>query len=383
MPIALRLRFSLWINYSQAKKVLNRAEKYLDKIQDEDKRRNSKTEIYIYQWYNFEKSKFPNSSYADSLLSISKKLYKESVLIQNNKNRAKRILFSANLVVNSLILLKRYKEALKYLKIAKQQLKTAGEITYIGADYYEAKGDVEFNFKQYKDSSRDSALASYNKAIRIGEELGYTARTKELYSKVAKIYGEKKDHEKQAFFLEKSNDLKDSFRIQENKGLSEVKPTLYTNNNINDSPNQNRTLYYLFFTVFIVFFTGVGARKFYFNKKRKQKVTMAKLASEPKTVLKTNPYNNLIDLALKNDSSFYLTFLEVYPDFAKKLLDINPTIKASDIEYCAYIKLNLDTKQIAVLKNISVRAVEGKKYRIRKKLDISIDENMYIWLSKL
>lgn len=373
-------------NYSQAKKVLNRAERYLYKIEDVEKRRNSKTEIYIYQWYNFEKSKFPKSSYADSLLSISKKLYKESVLIQNNKNRAKRILYSANLVVNSLILLKRYEEALKYLKIAKHQLKTVGEITYIGADYYEAKGDVEYNLKRYRDSSSDSALASYNKAIKIGEELGYNARTKELYSKVAKIYGEKKDHEKQALFLEKSNDLKDSFRIEENKGLSEVKPTLYTNNDvndINDSPNQNRTLYYyLFFTVFIVFFTGVGARKF-FNKKRKQKETMAKLASESNSVLKTNPYNNLIDLALKNDSSFYLTFLEVYPDFAKKLLDINPTIKASDIEYCAYIKLNLDTKQIAVLKNISVRAVEGKKYRIRKKLDISIDENMYIWLSKL
>lgn len=162
-----------------------------------------------------------------------------------------------------------------------------------------------------------------------------------------------------------------------------MKPTLYTNNNINDNHNQNRALYYVFFTVFIVFFTGLGAKKFYFNKKRRQKVTMTKLASEPKNVLKTNPYNNLIDLAIKNDSSFYLTFLEVYPDFAKKLLDINPTIKASDIEYCAYIKLNLDTKQIAVLKNISVRAVEGKKYRIRKKLDISIDENMYIWLSKL
>ncbi len=50
-------------NYSQAKKVLNLAEKYLYKIQDKEKRRKAKTEIYIYQWYNFEKSKLPKSLY--------------------------------------------------------------------------------------------------------------------------------------------------------------------------------------------------------------------------------------------------------------------------------------------------------------------------------
>ncbi len=167
-------------NYSQAKKVLNLAEKYLYKIQDKEKRRKAKTEIYIYQWYNFEKSKLPKSSYADSLLSISKKLYNEAVLIENNHQRAKRVLYSTNLMVNSLILLKKYEEAVKYLKIGGQELKTFGEVTYLGVDYYEAKGDVEYNFKHYKGSSNDSALASYNKAIKIGEALGYTAKTKEL-----------------------------------------------------------------------------------------------------------------------------------------------------------------------------------------------------------
>ncbi len=377
--------FFLDKNYSQAKKVLNRAERYLYKIEDVEKRRKAKTEIYIYQWYNFEKSKLPKSSYADSLLSISKKLYKESLLIQNDYHRATRVLYSANLVVNSLILLKRYEEAMKYLKIAKREIKTAGEITYLSADYYEAKGDVEYNFKPYKSSSTDSALASYNKAIAIGEKLGYTAKTKELYSKVAEIYGEKKDHAKQASFLEKSSDLKDSIQIKENRGLSEVKPLLYAISNKGDvaeTPYQNMPLLY-FLSAVALLLIGIGGRKLYLNKNKNQTKNIVKVAPDKDPVVRTNSYNHLINLALKNDSSFYLTFLETYPDFADKLLNINPTIKASDIEYCAYIKLNLDTKQIAVLKNISVRAVEGKKYRIRKKLDISIDENMYIWLSNL
>lgn len=370
-------------NYSQAKKVLNLAEKYLYKIQDKEKRRKAKTEIYIYQWYNFEKSKLPKSSYTDSLLSISKKLYNEAVLIENNHQRAKSVLYSTNLMVNSLILLKKYEEAVKYLKIGGQELKTFGEVTYLGVDYYEAKGDVEYNFKHYKGSSNDSALASYNKAIKIGEALGYTAKTKELYSKVAEIYREKKDYAKQALFLQKSSNLEDSIQIKENKGLSEVKPLLYANKgDITETPSQNRTLLYFLSAVALLTIV-IGGRKLYFNKKKNKIQPLEKVTSEKDPVVKTNPYNHLISLALKNDSSFYLTFLEAFPDFSEKLLNINPLMKISDIEFCAYIKLNLETKQIAIMKKISVRAVEGKKYRIRKKLGISAEENMYIWFSKL
>lgn len=370
-------------NYSQAKKVLNLAERYLYKIQDKEKRRKAKTEIYIYQWYNFEKSKLPKYSYADSLLSISKKLYNEAVLIENNHQRAKSVLYSTNLMVNSLILLKKYEEAVKYLKIGGQELKTFGEVTYLGVDYYEAKGDVEYNFKHYKGSSNDSALASYNKAIKIGEALGYTAKTKELYSKVAEIYREKKDYAKQALFLQKSSNLKDSIQIKENKGLSEVKPLLYANKgDVIETPSQNRTLLYFLSAVALLIIV-IGGRKLYFTKKKNKIQPLEKVTSEKDPVVKTNPYNHLISLALNNDSSFYLTFLETFPDFGEKLLRINPLVKISDIEFCAYIKLNLETKQIATLKKISVRAVEGKKYRIRKKLGISAEENMYIWFSKL
>lgn len=370
-------------NYSQAKKVLNLAERYLYKIPDKEKRRKAKTEIYIYQWYNFEKSKLPKSSYADSLLSISKKLYNEAVLIENDHKRAKSVLYSTNLMVNSLILLKKYEEAVKYLKIGGQELKTFGEVTYLGVDYYEAKGDVEFNFKHYKGSSNDSALASYNKAIKIGEALGYTAKTKELYSKVAEIYREKEDYAKQALFLQKSSNLEDSIQVKENKGLNEVKSLLYANKgDVTETPSQNRTLLYFLSAVALIIIV-IGGGKLYFNKKKNKIQPLEKVTSEKDPIVKTNAYNHLISLALKNDSSFYLTFLEAFPDFSEKLLNINPLMKISDIEFCAYIKLNLETKQIAIMKKISVRAVEGKKYRIRKKLGISAEENMYIWFSKL
>ncbi len=96
-----------------------------------------------------------------------------------------------------------------------------------------------------------------------------------------------------------------------------------------------------------------------------------------------NSIGKLLRLIYEDNTSFYIAFLEVYPDFSEKLLQINPALKFSDIEFCAYIKLNLQTKQIAQFKKISTRAVEGKKYRIRKKLNIPRDVNMYIWMSRI
>jgi len=371
-------------NYSQAKKVLYQAEQYLPKIQDKEKRRKAKIDIFIYLWYSIEKSKTPVLSYADSLLSISKKFYQEAILIENEKHRANRVLFSANLVMNSLILLKRYEEASKYVKIAGQQIKIVGENTYIGADYYEAKGDVEYHYKKNKNYSIDSALANYNKAIKIGETILYQARAKELYAKVAKIYGEKKDKNQQLLFLEKARDLKDSIEIRSNKALDEVKPMLYTVNNIEEKQSSHtKTILFSLLGLFAIALIGIGTKKFYLKNNKKNKVIISKVSSEENSQSNSNSINHLTNLALNNDPSFYLSFLDIYPDFGKKLLKINPMIKISDIEFCAYIKLNLETKQIATLKKMSVRAVEGKKYRIRKKLDISIDENMYIWLSDL
>ena len=84
-----------------------------------------------------------------------------------------------------------------------------------------------------------------------------------------------------------------------------------------------------------------------------------------------------------NATSFYIKFKEVFPGFEDKILSINTSLKPLDLEICAFIKLNFTTKQIATIKNISVRAVEGRKYRIRKALSISQDDNMYVWMSKI
>jgi DNA-binding CsgD family transcriptional regulator len=58
-------------------------------------------------------------------------------------------------------------------------------------------------------------------------------------------------------------------------------------------------------------------------------------------------------------------------DFLKKVKQQHPSLTPNDLRLCAYLRLNLSSKEIAPLLNISVRSVEIKRYRLRKKMDLS------------
>lgn len=57
-------------------------------------------------------------------------------------------------------------------------------------------------------------------------------------------------------------------------------------------------------------------------------------------------------------------------DFLKKIKKAHPALTPNDLRLCAYLRLNLSSKEIAPLLNISVRSVEIKRYRLRKKMDL-------------
>ncbi|MEM9144277.1 MAG: LuxR C-terminal-related transcriptional regulator, partial [Bacteroidota bacterium] len=50
---------------------------------------------------------------------------------------------------------------------------------------------------------------------------------------------------------------------------------------------------------------------------------------------------------------------------------LHPSLTPNDLKLCAYLRLNLASKEIAGLLNISPRSVEIKRYRLRKKLNLS------------
>ena len=63
-------------------------------------------------------------------------------------------------------------------------------------------------------------------------------------------------------------------------------------------------------------------------------------------------------------------------DFLKKVKMAHNLLTPNDLRLCAYLRLNLSSKEIAPLLNISVRSVEIKRYRLRKKMDLTHEQGL-------
>lgn len=86
-----------------------------------------------------------------------------------------------------------------------------------------------------------------------------------------------------------------------------------------------------------------------------------------KSVIKT------INESISGDNSWTIfkeAFNSADNDFLKIIKLAHPSLTPNDLRLCAYLRLNLSSKEIAPLLNISVRSVEVKRYRLRKKMDL-------------
>ena len=67
-------------------------------------------------------------------------------------------------------------------------------------------------------------------------------------------------------------------------------------------------------------------------------------------------------------------------EILKKLKADFPDLTPGDLRLAAYLKMNLSSKEIAPLLNISLRGIENKRYRLRKKLHLENDDNLTSFL---
>lgn len=84
-----------------------------------------------------------------------------------------------------------------------------------------------------------------------------------------------------------------------------------------------------------------------------------------------------------NWKRFEENFDLVYENYLKRLGELFPDLSVSDKKLCAYLKMDLSSKDIAALFNISVRSVEMSRYRLRQKMDLERDVNLVEFLQKI
>ena len=95
---------------------------------------------------------------------------------------------------------------------------------------------------------------------------------------------------------------------------------------------------------------------------------------------------HLIDKNINNSDDwkfFEEAFNNADKDFLKKMKARHPSLTSNDLRLCAYLRLNLSSKEIAPLFNISVKSVEVKRYRLRKKMELEHDESLTNYILEL
>jgi len=83
------------------------------------------------------------------------------------------------------------------------------------------------------------------------------------------------------------------------------------------------------------------------------------------------------NIASRDDwKTFETNFERAHEEFIKKLKAGYPKLTPGDLRLCAYLRMNLSSKEIAPLLGISVRGLENHRYRLRKKMGLDIDVNL-------
>lgn len=114
--------------------------------------------------------------------------------------------------------------------------------------------------------------------------------------------------------------------------------------------------------------------------------TIKKELSNAKEIKDTSKVINLINNNLNTSDDWKLfeeAFKNTDKEFIKKVKTKHANLTSNDIRLCTYLRLNLSSKEIAPLLNISIRSVEVKRYRLRKKMNLPHEASLSSYILQI
>jgi DNA-binding CsgD family transcriptional regulator len=193
------------------------------------------------------------------------------------------------------------------------------------------------------------------------------------------------DDVKKNEFLEKYSDSKDSIDESEREALRIPVDKIISKETKKEK--KERTQAYIIIGIILLVSAVILValtRKYIKKQKETEEIIIETLHETDELKSKLNvAFDELSKLASTNDPFFLTRFKEVYPEFYEKLTSTYPHLTANDIRFSAFLRLNLSTKTIAQYKNISIRTIESRKYRLRKKLELPSDVDLNKWMMEL
>lgn len=75
--------------------------------------------------------------------------------------------------------------------------------------------------------------------------------------------------------------------------------------------------------------------------------------------------------------NFEIEFAKIYPNFTKKLIQLNEELTFTEVKICMYMKMNFSNKQILDLMCISDSTLSNLRSSIRKKLSLDRKKGLF------
>ena len=201
------------------------------------------------------------------------------------------------------------------------------------------------------------------------------------YKALIDFYEETNNNTKGKYYLTELNRFTDSTEtIRANYANFAVEEMLKKKEGEIKQANTNSFRFFLI--VCLAIFICLVIVYFYLKSKKTLKSKLNELENKELENIKlreTNDqtYIDLIDAAKKNDNSFMILFEKKYHTFYENLIAKHPNLTKTELVLCALIRLNLSSKEIADYTYVQHKTVQTQKNRLRKKLNIPSDTNLY------
>jgi tetratricopeptide (TPR) repeat protein len=311
-----------------------------------------------------------------------------------------------------------------------------GSRPYIFAAVYQHKGDAYFQLNDYK-----KALYFYHQALSGASVSSNLEMMTEVSQKLADLFNQQGNKDSAYFYLENFTVLHDSLlRIKNNQKITELtlqyefdkerKQQKLESELLQAKHNRIELIYLLAIISAVASLLIIAFLYFLQNNRMRRKnleqqmnlLEREKLSKEldfknkelttnVMYLLKKNEFisaisdklksthqgqkdndetviNNVIselDKSITQDTwtEFEVRFQEVHVDFYNSLSRQFPDLTPNELRLCAFLRLNMTSKEISAITYQSAESLKAARYRLRKKLGLDRDENLIAYLTQL
>lgn len=341
--------------YDEALKKYRESLKIASKLNDKEDRIDKSYSVYINigDLYQLKKQN-------DSALYFYKTAYNSSTRDLLNK-------FVSSASISELYSEKgQLDSAYTYLDYSKYYSRKLGT-TYAAALYKEMKGKYLIAKQEY-----NLAIESLESSVELNHSIHRS--NPQLFRLLSEVNQKLGKEEVSTAYLKKYVHTKDSLESirKQNLKVPILLAEIDAEHRLEKAESHTKMIAFILLLLLAI----ISSLAYYFIKKQKRKGLRGKKENHNLKKKLNNAFDEVVELAETNSPNFLSRFIEVYPEFYNQLITEYPKLTTADVRLCALMKLDFSTKEIAEITFSSLRTVQNRMYKLRKKFNLSTDEKL-------